>query len=106
MRSMVFSWSSISARQAPWEAACVKPLSCGAGEGGARSAPGEGPALREARPHLPLRGTFSPTRAKGVRSVGHPGADRLAVMIQVARLVDLLPPPGVAIGRWPLWGRA
>src|SRR3546814_3296468 len=51
MRSMVFSWSSIRARQAPWEAACVKPLSCGAGEGGARSAPGEGPALREERPH-------------------------------------------------------
>src|SRR3546814_1126406 len=95
MRSMVFSWSSIRARQAPWEAACVKPLSCGAGEGGARSAPGEGPALREERPHPPLRGTFSRTREKGVRSVVNHGADRLAVMHQVERLVDPFQRQGV-----------
>src|SRR3546814_5031539 len=102
MRSMVFSWSSIRARQAPWEAACVKPLSCGAGEGGARSAPGEGPALREERPHPPLRGTFSRTREKGVRSVVNHGADRLAVMHPVESLVDPFQRPGVGDVRVPV----
>src|SRR3546814_17701019 len=95
MRSMVFSWSSIRARQAPWEAACVKPLSCGAGEGGARSAPGEGPALREERPHPPLRGTFSRTREKGVRSVVNHGAARPAGMQQVERHVYTFQRQGV-----------
>src|SRR3546814_4151848 len=69
MRSMVSSWSS------------VKPLSCEAGEGGAQCAPGEGPALREERPHPPLRGTpasagagsspASGRRGRSVRSEEH-----------------------------------
>src|SRR3546814_11995982 len=90
MRSMVSSWST------------VKPLSCEAGEGGAQSAPGEGPALREERPHPPLRSTpasagagSSPASGGRDRSVVNHRPDRLAVMHQVERFVDPLQRQGV-----------
>src|SRR3546814_21127072 len=93
MRSMVSSWSSIRCK-ASRKAAGLKPLSCVAGEGGAQSAPGEGPALREERPHPPLRGPpasagagSSPASGRRDRSVVNHRPDRLAVMHPVEPFV-------------------
>src|SRR3546814_17606162 len=52
MRSLVSSWLSL------------KSLSCDAGEGGAQSAPGSGPLLRQWSPHTHIMGTTHTERLR------------------------------------------